>query len=143
MDIQHGILRRALAPLAHMTISRKDIFLHIPETELWTLLVVLPLDLGVAYLLDIELCHFDRCPAHGQDACAPNGSFSDGLPLCAAQKVRASLIRFFLLEETALAIAGLGGCGLARRYRSAGRQQCPDVRSRLHLCFKEHSSAQS
>ncbi len=67
MDIENGVFRLALTPLTYMTISGKDIFPDIPEAELWTLLVVLALDLRVAYLLDIELCHFKSCPAHGQD----------------------------------------------------------------------------
>ena len=78
MDSEHGVLRLALTPLTHMTISRKDICPDIAEAKLWTLLVVLALDLRVAYLLDIELCHFDRCPAHGQDLVHQTDRFQMG-----------------------------------------------------------------
>src|SRR4051794_7270260 len=34
MDIEHFVFRLALTPLTHMTISCKDVFPDIPETEL-------------------------------------------------------------------------------------------------------------
>src|SRR6266700_2882687 len=78
MDSEHGVLRLALTPLAHMTVSRQDIFPDIPETELWTVLVVLPLDLRGAYLLDVELCHLDGGPAHRQQLVSQTDRFQMG-----------------------------------------------------------------
>ena len=78
MDIEHGVFRLALTILTHMTISGKDIFPDIPEAELWTLLVVLALDLRGAYFLEIELCHFDRCPARGHDLVHQTDRFQVG-----------------------------------------------------------------
>ena len=65
MDIENVVSRLALTPLTHMAISCEDIFPDIPEAELRTVLVVLARDHRISYLPDIELCHFDRCPAHG------------------------------------------------------------------------------
>lgn len=64
MNIEYLVFRLALTPLTQMPISRKDIFPDIPETELWTVLVVFTLDLRGAYLLDIELGHLDGGPAY-------------------------------------------------------------------------------
>ncbi len=44
MDSEPVVFRLALTPLTHMTISGQDIFPDIPETELWTVLVLLALD---------------------------------------------------------------------------------------------------
>src|SRR5260370_37273840 len=66
MDSENAVLRLALTPLTHMSISGQDIFPDIPETELWTLLVLLALDRRRAYLLDVELRHLDAGPAHRQ-----------------------------------------------------------------------------
>src|SRR2546425_3990577 len=78
MDSENVVFRLALTPLTHMSISRKDIFSDIPETELWTLLIVLALDLRGAYLLDVELCHLDGCPAHRQNLVNQTDRFQMG-----------------------------------------------------------------
>ena len=48
MDSENSVFRLALTPLTHMTISGQDIFPDIPETELWTVLVVQASGLRVA-----------------------------------------------------------------------------------------------
>ena len=136
MDSENRVFRLALTPLTHMTISGKDIFPDIPETQLWTLLVVLALDLRGAYLLEIELCHFDRCPAHGQDLVHQTDRFQMGFDFV-LHRGREPVRSLLSIEETALAIAGLAAAP-STAILSAGGKQCPDVRSGLHLCFKEH-----
>jgi len=48
-------------------ISRQYVLSHIPETQLRSLLVLLPLNLWVTYLLKIKLRHLKRRPANRQD----------------------------------------------------------------------------
>src|SRR5258708_5325967 len=136
MDSENVVFRLALTPLTHMTISRKDIFPDIPEAELWTLLVVLALDLRGAYLLDIELCYLDGCPAHRQNLVNQTDRFQMGFHfvLHRGRKPARSLLS---IEETALSIARLSAApGMAEL--TAVRKPFPDVSSRLRLCFKEH-----
>src|SRR6266446_2684232 len=66
VNLQNRIFRFPLTPLTGVTIPGKHIFTHVPEAHLWSLLVLLPLDLGVAYLLKVELCYFNGCLADWQ-----------------------------------------------------------------------------
>lgn len=68
MDVQDLILAFAMAVLALVVIAEQDVFAYVPETELWSLLVLLPGYAGVFKQLRVELCHFHDDGLNGKDA---------------------------------------------------------------------------
>src|SRR5437660_11377454 len=57
-----------------MPIAKQHILTHIPEAQLWALLVLDAFNLRVFDLLQIELCNLNRRSAHGEDSMdQPNG----------------------------------------------------------------------
>ncbi len=67
MDLQDGIFRFPLTPLATMLVTKEYILTDIPEPCLRSLLVLLSLQLWMANLLQVKLRDLNRCPAHWQD----------------------------------------------------------------------------
>src|SRR5690348_5190149 len=59
MHAQDRVFRLALTPLAGMMAPCQNVFSHIPETELWPLLILLAFNVRVLDLLDVKLCHLN------------------------------------------------------------------------------------
>ena len=59
MDIEDGVFRLALTPLTAMLIAPEDILAHIPEVQLWSLLVLHSFDSRMLDFLNIELGDLD------------------------------------------------------------------------------------
>ena len=59
MDIENLVTRLAVAVLAGVTVTEKNVFSGVPEPHLFALLVLLALYVGIFKQLRIELCHLD------------------------------------------------------------------------------------
>ena len=67
MDIENLVTRLAVAVLAGVTVTEKNVFSGVPEPHLFALLVLLTLYVGVFEQLCIELCHLDDCLGHREE----------------------------------------------------------------------------
>jgi len=64
MDVQNGVFRRPLTPLAGMLIAKQHVLADIPEAELWSFLILFPLNCRILDLLQVELGHLNDGLAH-------------------------------------------------------------------------------
>ena len=66
MDVEHRILGFAQAVPACMSVAPKHVFAHVPEAELFTLLITDTGYIRVLNGLQVETCRFDRNGRYGQ-----------------------------------------------------------------------------
>src|SRR5437660_9282234 len=119
-----------------MPIAKQHILTHIPEAQLWALLVLDAFNLRVFDLLQIELCNLNRRSAHGEDSMDQPNGFQMRLDLVLYRRGKPALW-FLSIEEPAHSVARFAtSSGPAEL--PPGREQFLDIGTGLDFCFKEN-----
>ena len=116
-------------------VTEKDVFTHIPEAELWTLLVLDTFNVRVLDPLEIELRYLNRGLANGQEFVYQANDFEVSVNLVLNGRCKPSL-GFAAVQETSLSVA----CFAATSSNSelfASHQEFLDITSGLDLCLKQ------
>src|SRR5262249_2811486 len=104
MHLENGILGFPLTPLATMIIPEKNILACIPKAELWPLLVLSSLNLGVLDFLKIKLCHLNDRLAYRQDRVSQPDRFQMSIYFVLHRR-RKPALRLLAISEACLTIS--------------------------------------